>query len=96
MLQDRLRVDTSHLQFYISAVLAIFGFVSVLSGPIVGHLSDRTPNRRTPMLLALAGSIVGTSLLASARSMPVLFLGRALQAINGSVGYWTGDNSGQS
>lgn len=90
MLQERLLVDIAHVQFYISAVLAVYGLVCMITGPIVGHFSDKSSNRKSPMLLALAGSMVGTFLLASARSVPVLFLGRALQAVNGSVSWVVG------
>ena len=90
MLQERLHVDVAHVQYYISAVLAVFGLVCMIAGPIVGHSSDKSPDRKTPMLLALAGSMVGTFLLASARSIPIFFLGRAMQAVNSSVSWVVG------
>lgn len=83
--QDRLHVDPSRTQQLTSAVLAIHGAISVVSGPIIGHFADRTPNRKTPLLISLASCIVGTALVAAARSVLVLFLGRVMQGVAGSA-----------
>lgn len=84
MLEERLHVDRTHTQAYTSATLAIYGFVGIIASPIIGHYADKIPNRKTPLLLSLIGSFVGTVMLACARSLWIFFLGRALQAAAGS------------
>jgi MFS family permease len=85
MLQDRLNVPPSQAQKVTSSVLAIHGALSVIFGPIIGHYSDRNPNRRLPLLISLGICIVGTCMVAVARSVLVLLLGRAMQSIAGSA-----------
>lgn len=66
-------------------MLAIHGAISVVAGPIIGHFADKTPSRKMPLLVSLASCIVGTALVAAARSVPVLFLGRVMQGVAGSA-----------
>lgn len=64
MLEDRLHLDATRTQSDTTRLLAIYGFMSLISAPIVGHIADKTPNKRTPLLVALAGCLVGTVLVA--------------------------------
>ena len=85
MLEIRLHADPRHTQQLTSAVLAVHGLVSAISGPVIGHFADKISNRKTPLLVSLVGCIVGTILVAAATSLWVLLIGRALQGIAGSA-----------
>ncbi|KAJ5737062.1 uncharacterized protein N7483_002187 [Penicillium malachiteum] len=85
MLEHRLNVPPSKTQGVTSTVLAIHGALGVLSGPIIGHFSDRFPKRKVPLLLSLGVCIAGTYTVAAARSVPILLLGRVLQSVAGSA-----------
>ncbi|KAB8229387.1 major facilitator superfamily domain-containing protein [Aspergillus alliaceus] len=90
MLEARLRMDPSKTQRMTTAVLTVHGFVSLVSAPIIAHFADQTPNRKAPLLMALAGCIIGTLLVASTFSIETLFIGRVLQAIAGSAAWIVG------
>ncbi|EAU35708.1 predicted protein [Aspergillus terreus NIH2624] len=85
MFEQRLHRAPSETQNLTSAILAVHGYASVLAGPLIGHFADKAPTRKTPLVLSLAGCIAGTVLVACARSLPALFLGRVLQSIAGAV-----------
>lgn len=85
MLQYRLNVSPSETQELTSSVLAIHGALAVIAGPIIGHFSDQTPNHKVPLLLSLGVCIVGTCMVAGARSVAILLLGRVMQSIAGSA-----------
>jgi len=85
MLRFRLNVPPSEIQELTSSVLAIHGALAMIAGPIIGHFSDQTPNRKAPLVLSLAICIAGTVIVASARSVAILLLGRAMQSIAGSA-----------
>lgn len=85
MLQFRLRVPPSKTQELTSFVLAIHGALAVIAGPIIGHFSDLSSSRKTPLLLSLGVCIAGTCMVAGARSVPILLLGRVMQSIAGSA-----------
>lgn len=61
-----------------------------MAGPIVGHFADKTPYRKTPLVLSLMVCIVGTVMTACAQSLVVLFIGRVLQSAAGSVVWISG------
>ncbi|KAE8312249.1 MFS general substrate transporter [Aspergillus transmontanensis] len=86
MARDRLHMDPSYTQHATSAILAIHGFIAVIASPFIGHLSDRfLTNRQGPLVVSLIGQIIGTSLVACSHSFGILFLGRILQSLAGSV-----------
>ncbi|KAJ5373245.1 Tetracycline resistance protein TetA/multidrug resistance protein MdtG [Penicillium concentricum] len=85
MFQSRLHIDPSETQKFTSAVLALHGAVSVISGPIIGHFADKSPNRKAPLLLSLLACIIGTVMIAGAPSVPILFIGRVMQGIAASA-----------
>ncbi|KAJ6189766.1 hypothetical protein N7519_004674 [Penicillium mononematosum] len=78
MLQNRLHELTS-------AVLALHGALTVVSGPAIGHFADRQQGHKTALLLSLGWCIVGTCMVAGVQSVPILMLGRVLQGITGSA-----------
>ncbi|KAJ5503925.1 Major facilitator superfamily domain general substrate transporter [Penicillium fimorum] len=85
MLQNRLHVHPSKAQELTSAVLALHGTLAMFSAPIIGYFSDKNQNRKATLLLSLAWCIIGTGIVAGARSVPMLLLGRAMQGIAGSA-----------
>jgi MFS family permease len=93
MLRTRLHIDRSKTQKVTAIVLGLHGAVSVVAGPIIGHFADKTPNRKTPLLLSLVICIIGTLMIASTHSIQILLLGRVMQALAGSavwiIGYAT-------
>lgn len=68
MLEVRLHVDPSQTQSLTSSLLAIHGFMTLVAAPIIAHFADKTPNRRMPLLIALAACAVGTTLVACSPS----------------------------
>ncbi|KAJ5965139.1 Major facilitator superfamily domain general substrate transporter [Penicillium vulpinum] len=93
MLRTRLHIDRSKTQKVTSTVLGLHGAISIVAGPIIGHFADKNPNRKTPLLLSLFACIIGTLMMAGTHSIPILLLGRVLQAVAGSavwiIGYAT-------
>ncbi|KAL4888318.1 putative MFS transporter [Aspergillus ambiguus] len=85
MFEDRLHRDPSETQRLTSAILGLYGYAAAMAGPIVGHFADKAPNRKTPLVLSLAGCIVGTVMVACSESLAILFIGRVLQSVAGSV-----------
>ncbi|OQE15900.1 hypothetical protein PENSTE_c026G03717 [Penicillium steckii] len=85
MLRFRIHIPPSKIQELTSSVLAMHGALAMIAGPIIGHFSDQTPHRRTPLIISLAVCIAGTVLVAAARSVAILLLGRAMQSIAGSA-----------
>lgn len=101
LFKERLHQDPTQTQRMTSAILTLYGLLSTVSGPLVGHVADKMPNRKTPLLLSLVGCIAGTILVAWSPSLVALFLGRALQGVAGSavwiVGFATAaDTVGQN
>ncbi|GFF28525.1 MFS transporter, putative [Aspergillus udagawae] len=100
MVDVRLRLPPSQTQRLTTALLTLHGFVSIASAPIIAHFTDKFPNRKVPLLISLAGCMIGTFLVASATSVWTLFMGRTMQACSGSatwiIGFATlADNVGQ-
>ncbi|KAJ5965807.1 Tetracycline resistance protein TetA/multidrug resistance protein MdtG [Penicillium waksmanii] len=85
MLQFRLHINPSQTQKFTSAILALHGFVSVVSGPIIGHFADKTPSRRIPLLLSLFACIISTGIVSITSSMILLFIGRVIQGVAASA-----------
>ncbi|KAK2832013.1 hypothetical protein FQN49_006939 [Arthroderma sp. PD_2] len=90
MLEVRLNIDPSQTQSLTSALLALHGFVALISAPIIGHFADKTPNRKTPLLISLAGCLIGTLLIACTPSLWALFAGRVLQGVAGTAAWIVG------
>lgn len=60
MLEDRLHVGKSETQAATALVLSVPPFVSMVTGPLVGHLADKMPNRKSSLLMSLGAEMVGT------------------------------------
>ncbi|KAJ5904773.1 uncharacterized protein N7473_001689 [Penicillium subrubescens] len=90
MIEKRLSLDQSRTQPLSAALLAVHGFFALISAPIIAHFADKSPNRKVPLLIALAGCFTGTLLIALTHSLWALFLGRILQGITGSASWVVG------
>ncbi|EFR02359.1 hypothetical protein MGYG_05356 [Nannizzia gypsea CBS 118893] len=90
MLEVRLNIDPSRTQDLSSSLLSIHGFVALVSAPIVAHFADKTPNRKIPLLIALAACAIGTVLVACTPSLWGLFAGRMLQGAAGCATWIVG------
>lgn len=85
MITERMHIDPSRVQQLTSTTLALHGFVSVVSGPIIGHFADKIESRKTPLLFSLCGCITGTLMVASTHSIWIMLIGRVMQGIAESV-----------
>lgn len=85
MIQNRLHVDPLQTQKLTSTILGLHGALAMLSGPIIGHLADKSPNKKLPLLWSLGFCIIGTGIVAGARSVPLLLMGRIIQGVAGSA-----------
>ena len=61
----------------VGALVSTYAICQLISGPILGQISDRL-GRKPILLISQAGTLAGFLLLAFARSMPMLFLARAI------------------
>ncbi|KAL9603498.1 MAG: hypothetical protein Q9219_001185 [cf. Caloplaca sp. 3 TL-2023] len=88
MLEDRLHVDKSETQAATSLVLSVYALVCIPTGPLVGHLADKMPNRKRSLLISLGAEMVGTIVIMLSPS--VLLVGRGIQAIGGNAAWIIG------
>ncbi|KAK0113906.1 hypothetical protein ONS95_014149 [Cadophora gregata] len=80
MLEQRLKLENSKTQSITLALLSESALVGFFASIIVGHIADRTSNKRALLLYSLAGAMVGSLGLAVAESAIVLFISRFIQA----------------
>ncbi|MCM2278661.1 MAG: MFS transporter [Oligoflexia bacterium] len=66
--------------FSVGLLISVFGLGQFFSGPFLGELSDRF-GRKPILLLSQLGTFSALLLMASAKTLPVLFLSRALDGI---------------
>lgn len=68
---------------YVGILIAIYAFMQFVFSPILGVLSDRLGRRRV-LLISLAGAAINYGLMASASSLWLLIIGRAIGGITGA------------
>ena len=68
MLEERLQLDTSRTQSITLALLSESALVGFFASIVVGHIADRTSNKRALLLYSLAGAMAGSLGLAVAES----------------------------
>ncbi|ERF72934.1 hypothetical protein EPUS_05015 [Endocarpon pusillum Z07020] len=90
MLEDRLHVGKSETQAATALVLSVPPFVSMVTGPLVGHLADKMPNRKSSLLMSLGAEMIGTIVTMISPSVPILLVGRGIQAIGGNAAWIVG------
>lgn len=88
VLHDRIHIEPSQIQSYVSGLLAAYAGASVLFSPLAGVIADRGSSRQLPFLLGLAALLVATLLLLLGRTVAILALARVLQGISAAV-VWT-------
>lgn len=74
--------DLGATPFQIGLLGAMYPIFQFLGAPILGRLSDRF-GRKPILLLSVAGTVVGFIVLATAQSLWILFISRALDGITG-------------
>ncbi|KAI9367088.1 major facilitator superfamily domain-containing protein [Aspergillus egyptiacus] len=105
MLETRLHVNPARTQTVTTALLTIYGVVSLISTPIFAHFFDKIPSRKIPLLLSLTACTSGTVLVAWAPTLWVFLTGQILQSV-ASASVWvvafatladnvTGENKGK-
>ncbi|KAB8271470.1 major facilitator superfamily domain-containing protein [Aspergillus minisclerotigenes] len=90
LLEDRNHIDPSKTLTFTYIILTSYGIMCVLSAMAVGPLADRAKTRRGPLLIALSIAFLGTLVLATAITVPLILIGRALQAIGGTTAWIVG------
>ena len=68
-------LDASPLQA--TMLISVYAACQLVSGPIIGHLSDRV-GRKPMLLISQVGTFIGFLVMASAQSLWVLYLARVL------------------
>ncbi len=68
--------------FVIGVLSATYSLFQFIAGPILGRLSDRY-GRKKILIISQIGSVLGYLLLATANSLPLLFLSRIIDGITG-------------
>lgn len=68
--------------FQIGLISAMYPIFQFLGAPILGRLSDRF-GRKPILIVSIAGTVLGFIVLATARSMWILFISRALDGLTG-------------
>ncbi|KAL4971922.1 major facilitator superfamily domain-containing protein [Aspergillus desertorum] len=87
MLETRLHLDPSQTQNFTTALLTLYGAVSLFSTPLIAHFADKTPSRKIPLLLSLSACASGTLLVACGPTVWVLMTGQVLQSL-ASASVW--------
>lgn len=64
----------------VTVLFAVYAFLSFLSAPLLGSLSDKI-GRRPVLVVSIASSAIGWLVFASAHSVWVLFLGRIIDGV---------------
>ncbi|KAJ6114455.1 hypothetical protein N7486_000233 [Penicillium sp. IBT 16267x] len=87
MIRERLHIDESHAQYTTSLVLSVHAFVGLVTGLPTGYIADKIPSRQASFLTALTAEAIGTIMVMIATNVPVLLIGRSIQAMGGN-GAW--------
>ncbi|KAG5972171.1 hypothetical protein E4U55_000886 [Claviceps digitariae] len=85
MLESRLHVVKSHIQAVTSLVLSFHAIISMLTSPMIGPLADKVSSRKIPLIASLGAEMMGTIVIMMSTSVPVLLVGRGIQAIGGNA-----------
>lgn len=64
----------------VGALTASYAVCQFVSGPILGHISDRV-GRKPTLLASQAGTFIGFLVLGAAGSLPMLFVGRVIDGM---------------
>ncbi|QSZ34534.1 hypothetical protein DSL72_006128 [Monilinia vaccinii-corymbosi] len=89
-LKRRIGVADEDLELWNSMLLTAFGFAQLIASPLFGYYADRSPSRRTPLLLGFFSNAAATAVLYIAQSVWILALSRFLQGLSAAVVYTVG------
>ena len=64
----------------VGGVTAVYGLCQFIAGPMLGSLSDRI-GRKPVLIFSQAGTLIGFVVLATASSLPFVFLGRIIDGL---------------
>ncbi|KOS46911.1 hypothetical protein ACN38_g2100 [Penicillium nordicum] len=90
MLTERLHIDPSEVQYTTSLVLSTNAFVSLLTAIPTGYLADKIPSRQVSLLASLGLEAIGTLVIVFATNIPLLLVGRSIQAVGGNAAWIVG------
>lgn len=68
----------------VTALVSVFAVAQFVLSPVVGALSDRV-GRKPVLIVALVGSAIGSLILGIAGTLPLLFVGRAVDGMSGTA-----------
>ncbi|PYI32032.1 MFS general substrate transporter, partial [Aspergillus indologenus CBS 114.80] len=85
ILQDRLQQSPSHTQLLTSILLSLNALISILIAPFTGHLADGSRSKNQWMVISWVTNAIGTAITAWSTTVSVLFIGRIIQTLAGSV-----------
>ena len=66
--------------FVVGSVTAVYGLCQFIAGPMLGILSDRI-GRKPVLIISQFGTLIGFVVLATAASLPFVFLGRIIDGL---------------
>ena len=73
MLIERIQIDPANVQAVTSALLANYALVCLISSPVVGHYADKTSDRKSPLLVALAFELISAMTVAGTTNCELPF-----------------------
>lgn len=84
-LSSRAGVAQDQVQTWVSVLLAVYGAALLVASPICGYFADRSPSRKTPLLLGLIALAGATGILTAGNSIALWVVGRLLQGASAAV-----------
>ncbi|KAL4760366.1 major facilitator superfamily domain-containing protein [Aspergillus foveolatus] len=90
ILEDRLRMPHSNIQFLTSIILSMNAILTILIAPFTGCLSDKVARKNTLMLWSYAVNTLGTIFTAVSSTLAGFIIGRLIQTVGGSLIYIAG------
>ncbi|EFQ97155.1 hypothetical protein MGYG_00198 [Nannizzia gypsea CBS 118893] len=85
ILEKRNNVDPKDTQQLTYLILTAYGATAVVSGPVIGQLTDRFKYPKLILATGLGIAFLGTSILATSTNLINVFIGRIVQAVGSTV-----------
>ncbi|OAL75562.1 hypothetical protein A7D00_1161 [Trichophyton violaceum] len=85
ILEKRNNVDPKDTQQFTYLILTTYGATAVVSGPVIGQLTDRFKYPKIILAVGLGIALLGTVVLATSTNLINVFLGRMVQAVGSTV-----------
>jgi MFS family permease len=73
---------TLSVQFWTSALLAIFGGIILIGSPVLGIVADHTKSRKPPLYFGFTSLLVAVILLAVGDNVKWMIVSRVLQGLS--------------